>query len=259
MGYKKIIRYGNSMELYEYEKHPDTLGRRRGNRRGRKNISGDKSLGTDGEKVVCRQEELGKRQDNARSVSVVFRRLVSSNLSGSELPLLITFTYKENMSDISVGYKDYRSFIQNLRYKFGKDFKYICVPEFQKRGAVHFHALFWVLPSETCVRERHTRDIARLWGKGFVDMMLTDGNEKISGYLAKYMSKAFIDPRLKNQKAYTTSRNISRPTIEKGDYAFWPIIDEFALNNPPIFDKEYWTKWLGTCRYRHYKISNDKP
>ena len=90
-------------------------------------------------------------------------------------------------------------------------------------------------------------------------MMLTDGNEKISGYLAKYMSKAFIDPRLKNQKAYTTSRNISRPTIEKGDYAFWPIIDEFALNNPPIFDKEYWTKWLGTCRYRHYKISNDKP
>jgi len=69
-----------------------------------------------------------------------FRRLVGANLPSK--PLLISFTYNVFMGDITTGYRDYKSFVQALRYRFGKDLKYIAVPEFQKSGRVHFHALF---------------------------------------------------------------------------------------------------------------------
>src|SRR5690606_27837965 len=111
-----------------------------------------------------------------------------------------------------------------LRNKFGKAFSYIAVSEFQKRGAIHFHALFWGLPAEVFSQERQTRTIALIWKQGFVYMKETDGNDKLSSYLAKYMVKTFTDPRLKNKKAYLASRNIKRPKIIAGvDYSFWAV------------------------------------
>jgi hypothetical protein len=215
------------------------------------------SLGAD-RKDSLSEEQLGKRQDNAWRARLAFRRLVASNLSRTQPPLLITLTYKENITDIVLGYEDYRSFVQALRYKYGKNFKYTCVPEFQKRGAVHFHALFWGLPSEVLLQERDTRTIARIWGKGFVYIKQTDGDGRLSSYLAKYMSKAFIDKRLKNKKAYVASRNVDRPVVVKGFSPIWPVLDDYVGdNNPPVSERKYDTKWLGTCRHRLFKIPLD--
>jgi hypothetical protein len=252
--YRKIIRYGNHIEIYEYEREPQLMGRRR---IPRTSNDGDVDLGTN-RKDTLSERQLGKRRDNARRVAMVFRRLVASNLHGTNLPLLVTLTYKENIADIAIGYKDYRSFVQTLRYTFGKTFKYICVPEFQKRGAVHFHALFWGLPSELFIQERQTRELAGMWGKGFVYLKETDGHDRLSSYLAKYMAKAFSDPRLRNKKAYVASRNIDRPVIDSGPFSFSSIIDEYATNAELIKDTEYDTNWLGTCRHRHFKILNEK-
>src|SRR5690606_15820961 len=102
----------------------------------------------------------------------------ASNLGGSSLPILATLTYRDNFTDLSGAYKHFSAFIQSLRHKFGKTFKYICVPEFQKRGAVHFHALFWGLPENLLSLERKSRTLATIWGKGFVYLKQTDGNEK---------------------------------------------------------------------------------
>ena len=173
MGYTKFIRYGNNFELYEYEREPVYIKRRRGLRG---HAHGREGLGADGENRLSEQEQLGKRQSNAKRAAVAFRRLVASNLSGSVFPVLVTITYAENVTDIKIGYQDYRAFIQALRYKYGKTFKYICVPEFQKRGAVHFHALFWGLPTEVVLQERSTRTLARIWGKGYVFLKPTDGH-----------------------------------------------------------------------------------
>ena len=246
--YTKIIRYGNFIELYEYEKAPEIMVRRSG--RTREVDVDNKNLGTDGEDSLS-EGQLGRRQDNARRVALVFRRLVSCNLSGPCPPLFITFTYKEEVTDITIGYQDYRSFMQALRYKYGETFKYICVPEFQKSGRVHFHTLFWGLPSELFIQERETRTIAMIWGKGFIDMKETDGNDKLSYYLAKYMAKAFKDSRLKNQKAYVASKNILRPIIDSGFFPAWPLLDDYLVDeNNPEFDRSYDTKWLGNCRHR---------
>ena len=257
MTYRKFIHSGENFELYEYEREPRYMAPRHRNRQ-RKGVNSDSGPRTGGENTdeALQDKTTGKRQDNAKRAALVFRRLVASNLSRSQPPLLITFTYEQNITDLSVGYRDYRTFVQALRYTYGKAFKYVAVPEFQKRGAVHFHALFWGLPEEVFLQERQTRKIAGLWGVGFVFIKRTDGDGRLSSYLSKYMAKAFTDSRLRNQKAYVASKNIKRPIEGKGIPVLWPIYDDYVgENNIPIIDKTYGTKWLGTCRYRLFKIA----
>lgn len=251
MGYKKIIIYANKLELYEYEK--DIVVLRRPSRKGRISNASDEDLGADGEDSLS-DRLLGKRQDNARRASLDFRRIVASNLGGSTRPLLATFTYRDNFTELAGAYKHYSSFIQSLRYKYGKDFRYVCVPEFQKRGAVHFHALFWGLPEEVFLQERTTRRIAQLWGRGYVYLKETDGDEKLSFYLSKYMAKAFVDPRLKNQKCYVASQNILRPIVFKGFLPVQDILEDYKAEEKPIVDREFNTKWLNRGRFRLFKI-----
>jgi hypothetical protein len=254
--YNKFIFYGDTFELYEYERSPRPMAGRGG--RKRKASVGDADNESDRQdSPTAIQERRRKREDNAWRAKLAFTRLVGANLSESEPPLLITITYKENVSDIAIGYKDFRAFVQALRYKYGNSFKYICTPEFQRRGSVHFHALFWGLPTEVYVQERRTRTIAKIWGHGFLDLMKTDGDQALSGYLAKYMTKTFTDPRLKNKKAYVASRNINRPISGKGFSPVWPVIEEYVGDAQPVSDKQYSTPWLGKCRRRIFKRSKE--
>ena len=60
---------------------------------------------------------------------------------------LMTLTYRANKQDLDKAYLDLKLFIQRLKYVLKKyqypypsfELKYICKPEFQERGAVHFH------------------------------------------------------------------------------------------------------------------------
>jgi hypothetical protein len=72
------------------------------------------------------------------------------------------------------------------------------------------------------------------------------------------MSKAFTDYRLKNQKAYVASRNISRPVVGRGFSPVWPILHDYVGDsNLPVYERSYDTQWLGTCRHRLFKIPID--
>lgn len=249
MGYVKIISYSNTLEIYEYEKDVVVLGGR--NQNSTPDFDPD-DVDTCG-KDTLQERQLGKRSDNARRAALAFKRIVAANLGDATRPLLVTLTYKDNFTDLKRAYRHYSTFVQALRHRLGRDFRYICVPEFQKRGAVHFHALFWGLPEELFLLERKTRTLAGLWGKGFVYLKETDGNEKLSHYLTKYMAKAFIDPRLKNQKCYTASRNVKRPLVQTGSFNVPIVLEEYGVTGDPVVDREYLTNWLGKGRYRIFK------
>jgi hypothetical protein len=88
MTYNKFIRYGDNFELYEYEKEPTYIPRPP---RKPKSNHDSESLGAD-RKDSLSEEQLGKRQDNAWRARLAFRRLVASNLSRTQPPLLITLT-----------------------------------------------------------------------------------------------------------------------------------------------------------------------
>ena len=255
MGYSKFIKFGNNVELYQYEKDLILIRPTRHKIADREKIDKDADL---------TEVEVGKRKDNAHRASTDFRRLVSSNLDDKILPLLLTITYKENFTDLKASYYNFKLFIQKLNYTYGKGLKYICVPEFQDRGAVHFHVLLWGLPSDILLPERlkgHYENVSptlgTMWGNGFVFLKETDGNDKLSSYLAKYMAKAFTDPRLKHQKAYASSRNVNRPYIVSGSFSMWPLLDDYlGLDPVAVKDKRYDTKYLGQVHYQLFKISN---
>lgn len=250
MPYIKALVYGKCLELYSYEKDIRPIRGKRVSRKSAVDMP-DMATATD----VAEPSEVQKRRDNARRAEMAFRRLVLANLQGSLPPILASCTYAANQTDLGVAYEDWKAFIGALRYRYGRVFKYICVPEFQKRGAVHFHALFWGLPSSLCQEERSTRMVASLWGRGFLDIVLTDGNEKISTYLSKYMTKTFSDPRLSGKKAYRCSGNIIRPVTERVSGYFY-LEEKYGIgvDNPPCVDKEFLTQWLGKGRYRFYNL-----
>jgi len=268
MGYTKLIRYADIIELYQYEQDKRPSGRRR-LRQPRLQLSDSCSVqGVDQDgpdSIRKRESSRQKRQDNARRVAMVFRRLVSANLGERPYPIFVSLTYPDIVTDIPRAYADFQAFIGRLRREH-KDrvLKYVAVPEFQKRGSIHFHALIWGLDSGlVAASERRTRMVATAWGQGFADVIMTDGDLKISSYLAKYMVKSFTDNRFFGKKAYTASRNISRPVVEV-DSLIEPLFMGDLVDVPDLStadllrEKSYDTIWLGRGRYRMYRLLSDK-
>jgi len=186
-----------------------------------------------------------------------FHRLVNANLIGDGNPALFTLTMLEVTTVVSA-YASFGIFIQRLRKSFGRSFRYIIVPEFQERGAVHFHMMIWGIPEEYVKNERDNRCFQSYWQRGYLDCMATDGSEKLAGYLAKYMSKAMFDKRLLGQKSYSASRNVLRsvrlPFASAVAYSkeIWGID---LSTDVPLQERIYQSKYLGTGRYRVYKIN----
>ena len=62
----------------------------------------------------------------------------------------ITITFKENITDIEYANAEFKKFIKRLNYRLFKTkkakLKYIAVWELQKRGAIHYHIIFFSLP-----------------------------------------------------------------------------------------------------------------
>lgn len=129
----------------------------------------------------------------------------------------ITLTYAENMQDILKAKKDLEYLVTNVK-KYKKDFKYIAIPEFQKRGSIHFHLLTNLSKEDNIIyiQKRNNKNYYHIkyWKKGFtkVDFICND-IKKIISYISKYMTKE-CDNRLFNIKRYTSSQNLIKPIDE---------------------------------------------
>lgn len=88
------------------------------------------------------------------------RRLACCNFN-AQYDKFFTLTFAENKTDVKDCNYIFMKFIQRLKYKFGKDIKYLAVIEFQQRGAVHYH----VLSNIPYIKQDELQD---LWGQGFV-------------------------------------------------------------------------------------------
>lgn len=141
------------------------------------------------------------------------QRLAKAN--SKDWKTFITLTFQENIKDIGVANKKFRNFVDVIKRKF-RNFKYICIPEFQKRGAVHYHLLTNIdIEDNTFIysqldnpKYKHIK----YWNYGFTKVDLVKNDiKKIIGYISKYMTKD-IDNRLFNRHRYFYSRNLTKPT-----------------------------------------------
>ncbi|NCC55297.1 MAG: hypothetical protein EOM11_07445, partial [Erysipelotrichia bacterium] len=158
----------------------------------------------------------------ARSISLLHDY---ANANESEWLTFITLTFAENIIDINLANKKFNCFVKCMRRSF-PDFKYLGVPEFQKRGAVHYHLLTnLVKGSELLPLQKGTNDKydVKYWSYGFssvFDLKNTDDNFNVVAYICKYFYKDF-DNRLFGRTKILKSNNLKKPLVyeyERNDF-----------------------------------------
>lgn len=171
------------------------------------------------------------------------RRLLLANWSEySDSPSFWTFTFKDNLKDVSIANRHFSKFIMRLRYfmqnrdhshnecktnethneSFATNgIKYLNVIEFQKRGAVHYHCVFF----NVSLQDISHAQMSELWGHGFCFFSFDDGvrsQEKVACYISKYITKRNFDKRLYSKKTYMCSRGLKRPQTIYNDFDYLP-------------------------------------
>lgn len=158
-------------------------------------------------------------------------RLVDTNFDDNTK--FVTLTFKENIEDVSYTNNEFAKFIKRLNYNLYKtkkqQLKYIAVWEKQKRGAIHYHIIFFSFPYIV------TSDLQKLWKQGFVKInkIDVDSKENRGRYVSKYFSKN-VDVKDYKQKSFFKSQNLIQPKIRRFN-SFEPI----EIKENVLFSKEY--------------------
>ena len=270
--YKKLIQSGRQIEIFNYQ-HEPLESRQSSTERAILRAYPNAKVAKDKPRK-SKKHSAHRRRDNVHRLRKNFNRIVISNFTGDSKPQLATFTFA-SIVDLHAGYIEWRKFVQRLRSVYGKDFKFIAVPEFQDRGSVHFHALIWGLPYDLGDKytkfftgnkkrpyayrlqkrgkERAHHKIQQLWGFGFVDIRQTDGSPALAHYISKYLVKTQFDDRTYGKKAYITSRNIQRPRVLKGASIVDHACEILELSyRDLVYSDRFDTIFLGSCQYDRF-------
>ena len=136
-------------------------------------------------------ENRSQDKESLRKTFKHIRELINTNFIGSNNELCFTITYKENVTDPKVLYKDFDRFMKKLKYHYGK-IDYINVVEPQGRGAWHCHILL-IFRDHKKIYIPNKR-IAELWGHGFVSVKAIKKDiDNLGAYLSAYLGDVEIN------------------------------------------------------------------
>lgn len=158
-----------------------------------KKISSDEYIILDtGEiKQFKKIENRSQDKESLRRTFKKIRQLINTNFTGENNELCFTITYKENMTDPKVLYKDFEKFMKKLKYKYN-DVDYINVVEPQGRGAWHCHILLRFNSFDKIYIPN--KEIASMWGRGFVKVKaMRKDIDNLGAYLSAYLGDVELD------------------------------------------------------------------
>lgn len=216
----KIIRCGNYIQVYKFSDIKSKTN---------KNLSildGLNVKHVDTDNLFRNKREINSSKtilvSNAKRSHLSCQRLCKAN--SDSWKTFITLTIADNITDLKDANSRFHNWTSNIR-KLKKDFKYIAVPEFQKRGAVHYHVLSNLdLEDKKIIYEQkikkgnakkcdHIFDV-KYWPHGYVRVdFIKNDDKKIYSYICKYMTKD-IDTKLFGKKRYFFSQNLDKPEEE---------------------------------------------
>lgn len=214
----KILLYGDKAQLKQYSK---TLHRLKEGFEKEKDIQippKAKTAPKTRENKVIREDSISRTMQKAEII-------IESNKE--HWKTFLTLTFKENVTDLNIANQEFTKWVRSVK-RVKKDFKYFCVPEFQKRGAVHYH-LFSNLNVDTeIIPKREIKQLynsekdkttsleyygIKYWRQGFssaFDIVNgVDENFKLVSYMAKYMYKD-IDNRLFGRNKILYSQGLKK-------------------------------------------------
>lgn len=212
---QRLIISGNTFELYQYENpylyNLPPLPR------------GDRTSPT---------RPRPRRADNLYRARQRIRRLIASNtgIYGEKLKF-ITYTFKKNITDLGEANKLWTQYQKKMRRTFGT-LKYLCVVEFQKRGAIHYHVLYFNLPFIYDIKSK----LRHAWSHGHISCKVIDHVKHVGAYVSKYLVKEVLDLRLARQKAYFTSRHLKQPKEKRNELGItqWKEDNSHAILNSKV-------------------------
>ena len=237
----KVVVSGDVIEIYRYE---------RGFFKGFINERGRAGNGS-----ITEEQRERNREVSLMRASRDLRRTVNANVwaYGKHCPpKFLTLTFGDNITDLDVAHYEYKKFIKRLNYKvYGKKcsyLKYTAVPEFQERGAVHYHVIFYNLP--------YTKAdvIAKVWGNGFIKINKIDDVDNIGAYVCKYMVKDLDDERLRGRKCYFNSRGLKKPIEVFLDYDKLENIKKSLPEQAMTYKGEFENEYTGKIEYEQYNL-----
>jgi hypothetical protein len=235
---KKFIVSGDILELYEYENDIYTdydLSKFR-DHPGRCNSSI-----TDEDTKKMNRAKTSNR--SARNV----RRLVNSNIEKNSK--FVTLTFEEDIRELKDANYIFKKFKQRLEYQLKINLKYLCVPEFTKKGRVHFHVIFFNLPFIK------NTTLGMIWGHGFIKINKIDNCDNVGSYVAKYMTKE--NEKLIEQKSYFTSRNLEKP-IEIINEKEIEILADSLSPTDVVYLNSFVNDYLGLVNYTQYNLKRQE-
>ena len=174
-----------------------------------KKISATEYITADGEI----KEFENKAKNISESINSMYktlkrlRYLINNNFTGALNELFLTLTYGENMQDTERLYNDFKKFFKRLRYKYKgiTSIDYLNVIEPQQRGAWHCHILLRFNDIEKIYIPN--KELAQMWGFGFVTVKRIDEVDNIGAYLTAYLTDMKIedvDPQFLDENNITS-------------------------------------------------------
>ena len=190
--------------------------------------------------------EKVKLSNTIEKRSIIRSKLVCQRIAKANVNhwnTFITLTFAENITDVNSANKRLKYYIDKVK-RVKKDFKYLCIPEFQKRGAIHYHLLTNLECDTSLIPKKQIKKLynpntkkwknleyydLKYWNDGFSSAEIITGDiKKIVGYVSKYMTKD-IDNRLFSKHRYFYSQNLTK-------------VKEDFINLDNYKDKEYYLK-----------------
>jgi len=238
-----VIKAGNITEIYEYEKPflPRPI----------KPLSKLQKKRAAARREARKKANLPRTKRAANRCYTNFFRLVHHNNSVAHTIHFITLTLASDY-DYKTASRFLAHFFERVKKAQNKiPLDYISVPEFTKKGRIHFHLLVYDL-SPCWFNERETRNLQRFWGRGYLDLRpAVQKGAALAGYLAKYMAKSLNHSNSPSWRGYSCSQTIKRLFTYSGN----EISDYFYLDlqdSDLHYIAQYDTLWLGRGVYKKF-------
>lgn len=172
----------------------------------------DSGFDSDRESLTDEEKEKRDRANLSRSVrrsrAQVRRKVMAGNLDH-----MLTLTYRENVTDSKKAFSDFKKFVRAVRVHV-PGWAYVCVLEYQKRGACHFHVAVKGWQNVHLLRSSWRAVV----GDGNIHLKSPFGKyssnykwdfAKLAGYLSKYITKGIHS--LDSKQRYRVSEGIAIP------------------------------------------------
>lgn len=174
------------------------------------------------------------------------------------MPVFITFTFRENVEDLNYANKEFTNFIRRFSYDIrGKMtfLKYLVVIEFQERGAIHYHAVFFNLPWIDRIYDKVISEWRKGVGEGAARVESVKSEEGLIKYLCKYLTKSIEDGRLQARKSHFGSKGLKKPLIHSFDEVV-NVVRAITPNGAKIGTDTYEHEYLKSVTTDRYYLKN---